>query len=200
MSSGSAPPPAAAGQLSVVDGLAQLAFVVHGSLERQAAAHDLSMSQARLLGILRDRRPTMNELGRLLGLDKSSVSGLVDRAERRGLVTRLPSAEDRRVVLVGLTDQGSSLVSRVAAGFAAEIVAMLRLVPPADRDELAGVVSQLLVAHAAEQGVDLFAGLLDDPPTAGVRAGQPAPISARSRPIRYNPPEAAPPDGRTRPR
>ena len=30
----------------------------------------------------------MNELARLLDLDKSSVTGLVDRAERRGLVAR----------------------------------------------------------------------------------------------------------------
>jgi DNA-binding MarR family transcriptional regulator len=38
----------------------------------------------------------MNELGRLLGLDKSSVSGLVDRAQRRGLVARTVSAIYRR--------------------------------------------------------------------------------------------------------
>jgi MarR family transcriptional regulator, lower aerobic nicotinate degradation pathway regulator len=149
-------PAAVAGHISPVDGLAQLAFVVHGVLERRAADHDLSITQVRLLGVLRDRRPTMNQLGKLLGLDKSSITGLVDRAERRGLVTRIPSTEDRRTVLVGLTEHGRSLVARAATGFGADVSAILDLVPPADRDTLAGIVSRLLVAYAASQGVDLL--------------------------------------------
>ena len=151
-------PAAASEQISIVDGMAQLAFVVHGMLELRAADHNMSITQVRLLGVLRDRTPTMNELAKLLGLDKSSISGLVDRAERRGLVVRIPSSEDRRAVLVGLTDGGRSLVSRAAAGFGADVTAMLDLVPSADRDALAGIVSRLLVAHAADQGVDLSAG------------------------------------------
>ncbi|MBN9173398.1 MAG: hypothetical protein J0I70_04495, partial [Microbacterium sp.] len=62
--------------LSPVDALAQLAFLVHGVLERRATEADLSISQMRLLGILRDREPTMNELGARMVLDKSSISGL----------------------------------------------------------------------------------------------------------------------------
>ena len=83
-------------QLDPVDGLAQLSFVIMGLLERRAAEHDLSIAATRLLGVLRDREPTMNELARLLDLDKSSVTGLVDRAERRGLVERAPSPADPR--------------------------------------------------------------------------------------------------------
>ncbi len=154
--SGTQPATAAAGYISPVDGLAQLAFVVHGILERRAAEHDMSIIQVRLLGVLRDRMPTMNELGKLLGLDKSSISGLVDRAERRGLVARSPSAEDRRAVRVSLTDSGRSLVSRAAAGFGADVSAVLDLLPESDRDALSGIVSRLLIAHAASQGVDLF--------------------------------------------
>ena len=75
-------PPPGRQELSPVDGLAQLCFVVLGMLERRAAADDLSIIQTRLLGVLRDRKPTMQELARFLGLDKSSVTGLVDRAER----------------------------------------------------------------------------------------------------------------------
>jgi MarR family transcriptional regulator, lower aerobic nicotinate degradation pathway regulator len=154
--SGTQPATAAADYISPVDGLAQLAFVVHGILERRAAEHDLSIIQVRLLGVLRDRMPTMNELGKLLGLDKSSVSGLVDRAERRGLVARSPSAEDRRAVRVRLTDCGRSLVSRAATSFGADVSAVLDLLPPSDRDALSATVSRLLVAYAASQGVDLF--------------------------------------------
>src|ERR1700745_2857594 len=107
------------GQLSPVDGLAQLSFVIQGMLERRAAGHDLSMAQVRLLGVLRDRTPTMNELARLLGLDKSSMTGLVDRAERRGLVARVPSATDRRGGVGSLTDEGPWFVFPAAGGLRA---------------------------------------------------------------------------------
>jgi MarR family transcriptional regulator, lower aerobic nicotinate degradation pathway regulator len=159
------PAAAARGQLNIIDGLAQLAFVIHGMLELRAAEHDLSITQARLLGVLRDRTPTMNELARLLGLDKSSISGLVDRAERRGLVIRIPSAEDKRAVLVGLTDEGRSLVSQAAARFGADLATMLDPLSPSDRDALSAIISRLLVAHATRHGVDLFADL-QVPPAA----------------------------------
>ncbi len=140
-------------QTTIVDGLAQLAFVIHGTLERRAAEHDLSMAQTRLLGVLRDRQPTMNQLAKLLSLDKSSVTGLVDRAERRGLVTRLPSADDGRAVLVALTDEGRAIVSQAAADFSADVLTLLDLLPRADRVALQGIVSRLLAAYAADRGL-----------------------------------------------
>jgi len=155
-------------QLSPVDGLAQLSFVILGLLEGRAAGHDLSLVQTRLLGVLRDRTPTMNDLARLLGLDKSSITGLVDRAERRGLVVRVPSTTDRRAVLVSLTDDGRSLASAVSARFEADVLTMLDRLPPRDREAFSRLVSRLLVAHAADQGIDLFATVDAD---AGIRPG-----------------------------
>lgn len=146
-------------QISPTDGIAQLAFLVHGLLEHRAAERDLSVIQARLLGVLRDRTPTMNELARLLGLDKSSITGLVDRAERRGLVERVPSSRDRRAILVVLTDAGRSLVASAAASFDADVLDLLSYLPGRDRVALPGIVSRLLVAYAARHGVDLFAGV-----------------------------------------
>jgi MarR family transcriptional regulator, lower aerobic nicotinate degradation pathway regulator len=147
----------AAAQLDPVDALAQLSFVIAGQLERRAAEHDLSPAVARLLGVLRDREPTMNELARLLELDKSSVSGLVDRAERRGLVARAPSVADRRAVLVRLTDEGRALITQAAGVFAEDVSALLDRLPPRDRAAFTRIVSRLLTAHAAGHGVDLFA-------------------------------------------
>jgi MarR family transcriptional regulator, lower aerobic nicotinate degradation pathway regulator len=143
-------------QLDVVDGLAQLSFLITGQLERRAAERDLSLPATRLLGVLRDREPSMNELARLLELDKSSVTGLVDRAERRGLVARVPSPTDRRAVLVRLTDAGRILISEAAELFAADVAAMVGHLPARDSVALARIVSRLLVAHAADRGVNLF--------------------------------------------
>lgn len=74
-----------------------------------------SLTQLRLLGVLRDRRPRMTELAAFLGLDKSTLSGLVDRAERRGLVARDKNPQDRRVVDVFLTPPVWSRRSRCTA-------------------------------------------------------------------------------------
>jgi MarR family transcriptional regulator, lower aerobic nicotinate degradation pathway regulator len=143
--------------LSAVDGLAQLSFLVQGLLDRRAAERDLSLIQMRLLGVLRDREPTMNELAKLLGLDKSSVTGLVDRAERRGLVVRVPSTTDRRSVLVSLTTEGRALAAEGARLFEADVSEMLERLPRTDRDALTRLISRLLTTHAEAHGVDLFA-------------------------------------------
>ncbi|TDW22454.1 MarR family winged helix-turn-helix transcriptional regulator [Kribbella kalugense] len=96
--------------MNTVDALVQLSFQVQRILAEAGAEHDLSIVQLRLLGILRDRQPGMLELGQHLGLDKSSITGLVSRAEKRGLVERSPSPHDGRGVLVALTPAGRRLV------------------------------------------------------------------------------------------
>src|SRR3954452_9468264 len=92
--------------VDVMDGLVQVSFTVIALLSQAAAAHDLSLTQLRVLAILRDRQPKMAELASHLGLDRSSVSGLIDRAGGRGLVRREPSGDDGRAVRVSLTTEG----------------------------------------------------------------------------------------------
>ena len=129
---------------ATVDGLVQLSFVVLGELGRIAAGYDLSLTQVRLLGILRDRRPPMLELGRRLELGKSSVTGLVDRAEARGLVRRAPDDRDGRGVRVELTEAGSGLAAAFTAAMTARVEHLLAGLGPRDRAELTRLAWQLL--------------------------------------------------------
>ncbi len=99
--------------LGILDGLVQLSFAIHRVLGRVADAHELSLVQLRLLGILRDREPGMQEIATFLELDKSSVTGLIDRAERRGLVRRASTPDDGRAVRVALTEQGRELTQKM---------------------------------------------------------------------------------------
>ncbi len=142
--------------LGIVDALAQLSFLIWGMVAKKATGHDLSMIQTRLLGVLRDREPSMQQLATMLELDKSSVTGLVDRAERRGLVTRMVSAEDRRAFRVSLTDFGRSLVDQVAGEFQQELTSMLADLSADERSALSSLASRVVVAYAAHQDVDLL--------------------------------------------
>lgn len=142
-------------EISPADGLAQLTFLVHGILEERSAAHGMSLVQARMLGILRDRTPLMSELGAHLGLDKSSISGLVDRAERRGLVERLRSPDDGRAVHVRLTDEGRARMEAGEAEYSARIAQLLAHLPARDQDVLVRLVSRLLVAEGGAAGLDI---------------------------------------------
>jgi DNA-binding MarR family transcriptional regulator len=140
--------------LGLVDGLAQLTFAIHGALGRIAASHDLSVVQARLLAILRDRRPTINELAGFLRLDKSSVSGLVDRAEERGLVRRTPSVVDGRSVLVTITTAGQDMVERATSAFESEIAHLVADLTPAQCARLSATASAIVAADGARRGLD----------------------------------------------
>lgn len=97
----------------LVDALVPAAFATMAVLSRIGAENDLSLTMLRVLGILRDRRPRMAELADRLGLEKQTMSGLITRAERRGLVMRIPSSDDRRATDVLLTSEGNDLFDRL---------------------------------------------------------------------------------------
>jgi DNA-binding MarR family transcriptional regulator len=95
------------------DALAQTAFTLMAVLTEVAAEYDLSLTQLRVLGILCDREPTMAELATFTGLERSTISGLIDRAAARGLVRRTADPLDRRSVRVSLTEAARELVPEI---------------------------------------------------------------------------------------
>jgi len=142
----------------LVDLLAQLSFLVQNALAEIAGEHDLSLTGTRLLGVLRDRKPTMHALGRHLGLDKSSISGLVDRAERRGLVRRSPSMTDRRAFQVSITESGLELADIIAGRFAERVEVLVGDLRDSDRQRLMQLTAHIVRADAARRGSDFATG------------------------------------------
>jgi DNA-binding MarR family transcriptional regulator len=136
--------PAAVSQQELVDALVRTSFATMAVLTRIAAAHDLSLTQLRVLAILRDRRVTMGELTSYLGLDKSTVSGLVDRAEKKGLLQREPSPRDGRGVDVFLAPGGTRLAERGEAEIARALAPMTGALTPAEARRLAALLERML--------------------------------------------------------
>ncbi|WP_031161322.1 MarR family winged helix-turn-helix transcriptional regulator [Streptosporangium roseum] len=120
----------------VVDALVRTTFEVAGVLTRIGGEHDLSLTQLRVLGILRDRRARITELAAYLGLDKSTMSGLIDRAQRRGLLTRGKNPDDGRVVDVYMTPAGLELAKRVEDEVRRALAPMTGRLDPDQLDQL----------------------------------------------------------------
>ena len=141
--------------LGIVDGLVQLSFLVQSILARVATGYDVSVVQVRMLGVLRGRRVGMAQLAKLLNLDKSSMTGLVDRAERRGFVERVPVAADGRVVHVVLTEHGTKIAEAFAYEVADQIAAAVDGLSETNRKRLSSLASRVVVHDAVTLGLDL---------------------------------------------
>ncbi len=121
---------------SLVDALVQVSLAVTGILIRVAAVEGLSLTQMRLLGILRDRTPTLSQLADRLALDRSSVSGLIDRATSRDLVRRVPSEIDRRSHSVELTTRGRRIATDMAQQVVEQVNVLTADMPLSDQISL----------------------------------------------------------------
>jgi DNA-binding MarR family transcriptional regulator len=151
--------------LGVVDALVQTSFLVQSIIKEAADEQDLSIVQARLLGVLRDREPRMAQLAKLLELTKSSTTGLVDRAERRGLVRRAAiPVGDERAVHVMLTEQGRELEQKFTAQVTRRLMTLAAGLSETSRTRLSKDLSQLVLYDAELSGVDLdpMAEVLED--------------------------------------
>ena len=131
-------------QDGLVDALAQAGFATMAVLTRLSAEHDVSLTQLRVLAILRDRRVRMSTLADHLGLDRSTLSGLVDRAERRNLLQRAPNRTDGRAVDVLLTAEGARLARRLGAEVRRSLAPMTGSLTPVEQHRLRTLLERLL--------------------------------------------------------
>jgi DNA-binding MarR family transcriptional regulator len=142
--SDSASQPTVPDQQDLIDALVTTSFATMAVLNRIAAEYNLSLTQIRVLAILRDRRVKMSELAGYLGLDKSTITGLVDRAEKRGLLRRAPNPGDGRAVDVLLSTEGMELAERGATQVARSLSPMTSTLTRADAHRLTALLERML--------------------------------------------------------
>ncbi len=97
-------------------------------------------------------RSTPSELARTLILSSGAVTNRLDRLEMQGYVRRLPDPNDRRGVIVELTDDGLETINRAIE---AQVASETRLVDALEEDEraqLSELLHKLLVSLEDEQG------------------------------------------------
>src|SRR5438270_13755490 len=115
------------------------------ALTRYAAAGieetGLGLSDFGVLEILLHKGPLpVNTIGPIVDLTPGSISVAVDRLFAKGLVSRVESAEDRRVRIVALTPRGKTLIDSAFRKHSAHIKRVFSELSP---EELRGLETAL---------------------------------------------------------
>jgi DNA-binding MarR family transcriptional regulator len=131
-------------------------FVSHSFAEK-LAGQDISVAQWVVLRTLYDSSGvTLNEAAAQVGVDKSSLSRMVERLVQKGLLNRA-QGDDRRSVGLALTPAGKKLVPQLAQLADENDAAFFHTLAPKRRAEFLATIQQLLTANgwdASQRGRD----------------------------------------------
>jgi DNA-binding MarR family transcriptional regulator len=134
-----------------------LSNFVSQSFAERLARQDISVSQWVVLRTLYDSSGvTLNEAAAQVGVDKSTLSRMVERLVQRGLVNRA-EGDDRRSVGLALTPTGKKLVPQLARLADENDAAFFNMLAPKQRAEFLATIKQLLTANgweASQRGRD----------------------------------------------
>jgi len=96
-------------------------WFVH-EVEEALRRHELGWRDYSVLAVLEPGEPlSQQSIGQRLGIDRSSMTYLIDGLERRGLVVRGRDRTDRRAYSIELSDSGRLLISEVLRPITADI-------------------------------------------------------------------------------
>lgn len=91
----------------------RLAQQRHTSLFSECFGGDLTPTQWALISKLKQvGESSQNLLGRLTGMDVATIQGVVERLKKREIITSRPDPEDKRRVVLSLSEEGEALYER----------------------------------------------------------------------------------------
>lgn len=125
------------------DAIIALSAITRSVFARAAERHSLTPAHARMLCILAAGPRRMTELAALMDVEKAALTGLADRAERRGLLTRSASDTDRRAVLITLTEAGRAAASAFHHDVSGQLTALTDVLSDQERDAFCRGVARI---------------------------------------------------------
>jgi DNA-binding MarR family transcriptional regulator len=114
------------------------------ALERQLAPLDVTAQQAALLLWSARQETSPGQLVTLLGTDTAGVTRLLDRVEAKGLIRRRSHPDDRRSIVIELTEAGRALVPRLPPIFGRVCIQLLSGLSEADVQQLTTLLQRML--------------------------------------------------------
>jgi DNA-binding MarR family transcriptional regulator/GNAT superfamily N-acetyltransferase len=139
-----------------------------GVLEQQLLHSPFSLAEARVLYELAQRSdPLAKEIGAELGLDAGYLSRMLQNFHDKGLISRKPSADDRRQTRLALTAKGRAAFAGLERRSREQVAQMLAELPEAARGH---------ALRAMATTMRLLGGVPAPPPRAILRAPRPGEI------------------------
>lgn len=124
--------------------LMRAADSVTARVTRTLAKHDLTISQFGVLeALLHLGELHQNELGQKLLKSSGNITMVVDNLEKRGLITRERSSEDRRFVWVKLTKTGDAFIRKVFPEIVPVITDSMVVLSPFELEKMAEYLRQV---------------------------------------------------------
>ena len=142
----------------IVDRMNGLSRRIRRSLNAVITEHDLTFEEWDVLGALRQAGPpfrrSAGSLARRTDLSSGAMTNRLDRLEKAGLVKRLPDPDDRRGVLIELTDEGERkwvATAKVQAAYENLIGAALN---KSEKEQLNSLLRRLMVEFERSESGD----------------------------------------------
>ena len=97
-----------------------------------------SEAQFNILWLLKyaDGPVTQRDIGERLVVDKSNITGLIDRMETAGVVKRVPVPDDRRSYHIRMTAKGRKLAEELDAAYDRRVQTVMRRLNKAEQQQL----------------------------------------------------------------
>ncbi|MEO8456751.1 MAG: MarR family transcriptional regulator [Chloroflexota bacterium] len=113
----------------------------------------LTMPQVRVLfELVENGDRAAGELAEALTVAPPTITGLTDRLVKQGLVERSEDPRDRRVVRLGLTEDGRALTIEIAEKSRAYLIELFEHIPPERLDDICAALEELADANTRWRG------------------------------------------------
>jgi DNA-binding MarR family transcriptional regulator len=118
------------------------------------AVHRFTHAQFRVLVLTAQRESwRMSDLAHRMALSPGSLTLMMDRLIEDGLISRGRSEQDRRVVIVQITEKGREILAARRRGLHGVVASYIAKMPPKEREDLVqalGTVAKFLERHVSE--------------------------------------------------
>jgi len=135
----------------IVDNLRRIFQVVNEHAKKAEIKTGLTGPQLWAIKVISKESPIMvSDIARRMYLHPATVVGILDRLELQGLVTRVRSLTDRRIVHIELTPKGQALVKRSPEVATGTLVTGLEKLSVAELKNISGGMERIVAILGAQ--------------------------------------------------
>ncbi|AKG33613.1 MarR family winged helix-turn-helix transcriptional regulator [Paenibacillus durus] len=111
---------------------------------KDVRGYGLSPSEFMILEVLYAKgKIPMHQIGEKILITSGSITYNIDKLEKKNLLRRVPSNEDRRVIYAEITEAGNELFNRIFPEHAAKIHSLMKAVSPDEQQEAIVLLKKL---------------------------------------------------------